>query len=52
MVGVLSQILTTSICTQQTGSVEELTILGYSPPQTSDRSYSTAQLPHPPGGMP
>ena len=39
MVGVLSQILTTSIYTQQTGSVEELTILGYSPPQTSDRSY-------------
>lgn len=40
MVGVLSQLLTTRICTQQAGSVEELTILGNSPPQTSDRSYS------------
>ena len=40
MVGVLSQLLTTSICTQQAGSAEELTILGNSPPQPSDRSYS------------
>lgn len=37
IVGVLSQLLTASICTQHAGSVEELMVLGSNAPQISDR---------------
>lgn len=38
-VGVLGQLPTANICTQQAGSAEELTVLGSSLPQMTDRSW-------------